>query len=98
MWTVEPEEPTVPKLQLLVLYNLRILPKPQRKLLDTLERRSDHDVGLGSLVVQDCQVAASEYEADLRDRVKDVTWKGVVEVDYETETEGTDSDESDDLD
>jgi hypothetical protein len=90
MCTVKSDQPTAPKLQSLTLRNLDILFRAPRKLLDTLDGRSGHRVGLESLVIQSCRVTTGEYEEDLRDRVEKVTWENVEEMgsDYD----GTDSD------
>jgi hypothetical protein len=87
----------------LTFHNIDVLSRVHQKLLDTLKRRSDHDVGLESLAVQSCRVVTNDYETDLMDRVKKVTWEDVEEVgsDYdgtETEEEETDSDYSDESD
>lgn len=90
MCTVKSDQPTAPKLQSLTLRNLDILFEVHHKLLDTLDRRSGHRVGLESLVIYSCRVTTGEYEEDLRDRVEKVTWEYVEEMglDYD----GTDSD------
>ena len=77
----------------------------QQKLLDTLQRRSEHRIGLKSLVVHSCRVTTSEYAANFRDQVKEVTWEDVDEMgsdfdgtEPEEEPDYDDSDESDDSD
>jgi hypothetical protein len=103
MRTVKQDQQTTPKLHSLTLRDLDVLLTAQQKLLDTLEKRSKHHVGLKSLVVHSCRVTTNEYAANLRTRVKKVTYEDVEEMgsdfdgtDTEEESDYDDLDESDD--
>jgi hypothetical protein len=105
MRTVKPNQQITPKLQSLTLRDLDVLLTVQHQLLDTLEKRSRHHVGLKNLVVHSCRVTTSEYAVDLRDRVKKVTWENVEEMgsdfdgtEPEVEPDYDDFDESDESD
>ena len=65
-----------PKLRSLTLLNLEIHFERQ-KLLDVLEERRNHQIGLESLVVESCCVLTDGWEADLMDRVERVVWSNV---------------------
>ena len=90
-------DPTVPKLQSLTFRNVDISSKLHQKLLETLEARQDHHVGLKSLDFQSCSVLAIGQKAGFEELVKEVTWDDVVEMDPEylevDSEEVTDSDE-----
>jgi len=65
---------SAPKLQSLALCNLDI-PFPQyQKLLDILEERRNHHIGLECLTVEWCRIHTDVHKADLRNRVERVTW------------------------
>ena len=66
-----------PKLQSLTLRNLDVLFERYRKLLDVLEERRNHHIGLESLAVERCRMPPGVCEVDLRDRVERVTWNDV---------------------
>ena len=93
----EPYRPTSPKLQSLTLHNIDVLFRQQRKLLDLLKNRNDHQIILKRLVLQSCRVPTVEYKSGLKALVGRVTWDNVTEVgsDYESETDETDSEEFD---
>lgn len=76
------------------LRDLDILSGQDVKLLDVLQRRSDYDIGLKSLVIQLCRVPTGGYREELEERVEEVTWEGVEEIssDYdESALDGPDS-------
>jgi len=97
MLIAEPYRPTAPKLQSLTLHNIDVLFGQQRKLLDLLKNRNDHQIILKRLVLQSCRVPTVEYKSNLKALVGRVTWDNVTEVgsDYESETDETDSEEFD---
>ena len=69
--------PAAPKLQSSTLRNIKIPIGLHVKLLDVLEGRCDHGVGLKHLVVESCRVFTGGYEASQRDLAENVTWKDV---------------------
>src|SRR5882757_9078816 len=97
--TDTPLGPTAPKLQSLALQDLRVIPELYERLLYVLKGRFDHNIGLKSLVVEDCFVPSRECETELEALVEKITWIHVVEVELHdwTETEEeTDSDSDSD--
>jgi len=99
MHTANPDQPIIPKLKSLSFQNISLFYSLHQKLLEVLEERRHHDVGLKGLVLRSCRVPSDRCKADLKGLVKKVTWDNMMEMgsDYEVtgteeETEETDSD------
>jgi hypothetical protein len=89
MRTAKPDQLIVPKLESLSFSDIDLFPEPLKKLLDILEERRTHGVGLKGLTIWSCGVGILEFKEELEDLVEKIIWEDVEEMDldYEPETE-----------
>ena len=85
----EPDQHPVPKLESLTLSHLGPF-DPDGQLLDVLQERHDHNLGLKKLVVQSCRVYEVEDEVRYGELVEEVKWNDVIVVDQQSDDSESD--------
>ena len=72
--------------------NVDIYNDLQNELLDILEQRRTHDIGLKCLAIRSCGVFTLEYKQELEGLVEKLIWESVMEMVSEDETEAEEMD------
>jgi len=78
--TVKLDQSIAPELKSLSFRGVGLYSSLHQRLLEILEERHYHNIGLESLVVQSCRVPTKGCEADLEDFVENVTWDNAIEI------------------